>query len=145
MWYDLSDALERETFRLRCRQLESRPCMVELTEHRPRTLSANAYLHAIISWLALQVGVRAYYAKEQYYKRAANSDVFVVAKVDPVTGFTVETLRSTAELDEAALSLTIERFRTWSAEVAGVYLPSGEEHIALQRIQHDVDRAKKWL
>lgn len=145
MWYNLSDELERDAFRARCRMVEGRGSMVEFTEHRPRTLKTNAYLHAIISWLALQLGVRAYYAKEQYYKRAANADVFVVKEADPVTGVVVETLLSTTALPESVLSLTIERFRTWSADVAGVYLPSGEEHIALLRIQHDIERGRCWL
>lgn len=145
MWYNLSDAFELSQFVARSKVLIQRGGMVELTERRSRSLNANAYLHAIIAYLALQLGERPDYVKSVYYKKEANADLFVESKTDAVTGHETEFLRSSADLSEADFSLSIDRFRNWSADTCGVYLPAGDEHRALQRIMHDVDRAKAWL
>lgn len=145
MWYNLSDELERKRFATRAEHLSERGAMVELTEHRPRSLRANDYLHAIITCLALELGEHPEYVKQAYYKREANPDLFIIRKNDARTGKAVETLRSSAALNEDEFSLSITRFRDWSSRVCGVYLPSGDEHIALQRIQHDISRAAQWL
>lgn len=48
-------------------------------------------------------------------------------------------------MTQEELSLAIDRFRNWSADKAGIYIPSSEEYIALLHIQHDIDNAKNYL
>jgi len=57
----------------------------------------------------------------------------------------VTRLRSSRELSTDELTLTLERFRNWSARVAGVYIPSPDEHELVERMEVEVGRAREWL
>jgi len=147
MKYDLSNPLHRVQATTRLDALCKRGRgVVELREVRHgRTDRQNKYLHVCIAYLALQVGETAEYAKREWYKRAANRDVYEYAATDRLTGMEVTRLRSSRELSTDELTLTLERFRNWSARVAGVYIPSPDEHELVERMEVEVERAREWL
>ena len=66
-------------------------------------------------------------------------------KHDDILGDERTYLLSTTKLTQEELSLAIDRFRNWSADKAGIYIPSSEEYIALLHIQRDIDNAKNYL
>ena len=66
-------------------------------------------------------------------------------KHDDLLGTDREYVISTAKLTKEELSEAIERFRNWSSNVAGIYIPSSEEYIALLHIQHDIQNSKQYL
>ena len=120
--------------------------MFDLTERKPpRSILANKYLHALLSYFALQVGETAEYVKLHYYKELCNKEIFVREKADKFTGGTVRYLRSSSELDSAEFSLSIDRFRNWSSAVAGIYIPSADEHRLVTLMEMEVERAKEYL
>lgn len=145
MWYNLKNPLEIDQFKGRVTELRNKGAMVELTEKKPRSLQSNKYLHTILSYFGLQTGNTLAEVKELYYKRICNTDLFVRRKWDNVLGREREYLRSTTELTQEEISLSIDRFRTWSAQTADIYIPSSEEYIALLHIQHDIEQAKQYL
>ena len=54
-------------------------------------------------------------------------------------------LRSSAELTTAEMSLSIDRFRNWSASVAGIYLPSANEQQMLVYAQQEIERNREFI
>lgn len=145
MMYNTSNPLEVQNLRLRIDKLIAKGSMVEVVEKKARSLKSNAYLHTILSYFGLQTGNTLSEVKELYYKRICNPDLFVRSKHDNILGKDREYLRSTTELTQEEMSLSIDRFRTWASQTAEIYIPSSEEYIALLHIQHDLEQAKGYL
>ena len=124
MKYDLSKNIDRQRFKRRCNQLFEKKSLVELTDKTGRTLSQNNYLHLIIAYLASEIGVPVDYAKREYYKKAANGELFIRTMSDPVTNAQALTLRSSADLSREEMRTSIDRFRNWASQEAGIYLPA---------------------
>lgn len=143
MIYDLSNALDAERFKKRVNALFAKKKMVELTDASRRSLSANNYLHTILTYFGNEVGESMEYVKENYFKRLCNPDIFVYTKTDPVTGEEVERLRSTRDLSAEQMGTAIERFRNWAAQ-EGCYIPSGEEHEYLRQMEYENERMRIW-
>lgn len=144
MLYDLRNPLDRERFKRRCNTLYEKQGMVELSEKSKRTTQQNRYLHLIIGYLAIETANTLDYVKEVFYKRASNKELYAREKEDGILG-KVEYLRSSAELTKEEMTLSIERFRNWSSEVAGVYLPSANEQEFLASIEYEMSRYKQWI
>lgn len=144
MIYDLKNPLDRERFKRRCNALYSKQGVVELSEKTQRTSQQNRYLHLIIGYLAVETGNTLDYAKEVFYKRAANKALFVREKDDEYLG-KVEYLRSSADLSKEEMTLSIDRFRDWSSQTAGIYLPAANEQEFLASIEYELSRNKQWL
>lgn len=144
MLYDLKNPLDRERFKRRCNALFKKQGIVELSEKVKRSSQSNRYLHLIIGYLAMETGNTLDYAKEIFYKRAANSEIFVREKEDDLIG-KAEYLRSSADLTQEEFSLSIDRFRDWSSQTAGIYLPSPNEEQFLESIEYEMSRQQRWM
>jgi hypothetical protein len=144
MLYDLKNPLDRERFKRRCNALFKKQGIIELSEKVKRSSQSNRYLHLIIGYLAMETGNTLDYAKEVFYKRAANSEIFVREKDDELMG-KVEYLRSSADLTQEEFSLSIDRFRDWSSQTAGIYLPSPNEEQFLESIEYEMSRQQRWM
>ena len=144
MLYDLKNPLDRERFKRRCNALFVKQGIVELSERVKRSSQSNRYLHLIIGYLAMETGNTLEYTKEVFYKRAANSEIFVRAKEDEILGRT-EYLRSSAELTQEEFSLSVDRFRDWSSQTAGIYLPSPNEDQFLESNEYEMSRQQRWM
>ena len=59
-------------------------------------------------------------------------------------GQTVVRLRSTHDLTTDEMTLAIDRFKNYSASVAGLYLPDSTEYKALLWAQKQVDDYKQY-
>lgn len=146
MTYDLSNPLHAESFKKRCNSLFLKRCVVELTERKPqRTLSQNAYLHAILGFFGLQNGYTIEEVKRWFFKETCNRELFVIEKYDKINNITRKSLRSSASLTTEEMTLAIERFRNWAAQVADLYIPTPDEHRLVQQMQIEVERAKMFL
>lgn len=144
MLYDLKNPLDRERFKRRCNALFKKQGIVELSEKTIRSNQSNKYLHTLLGYLAMETGNTLEYAKEVFYKRTANKDIFVRIKDDELLG-KVEYLRSSASLSQEEFSTSIDRLRDWSSQVAGIYLPSPNEEQFLTSIEVEMSRYKQWL
>lgn len=145
MMYDLNNPLKRESFKTKCKKLLDSKAIVELTEKKERrSIAANAYLHVILSYFAAVTGNTMDYVKMNYYKLHCNRDIFVVEKDDKFLGKT-RMIRSSASLDKDEMSLSIERFRNFASEEAGIYIPSGEEGRLLQQCEIEIEQNKEFI
>lgn len=145
MIYDLNNEFDQQRFKSRCNALYKRGGMVELTEKKiRRTIPQNAYLHLILGWFAMETGNSLDFVKREYFKRHINSEIFTIEREDEFLG-KVQVLRSSRDLDTAEMTLAINRFRDWSSNEAGIYLPSPEEQAFLQTIEIEMMRHKEYL
>lgn len=145
MVYDTSNPLDKANFLLRAKKLAESGKIVELTEKKlRRSLPQNKYLHVILAYFGTQTGNTLEWVKQQYYKKLVNPDLFIREKEDKYLG-RIKVLRSSADLDTAEMSLSIERFRNWAAQEAGIYIPSADEAILIQQMEIEIERNKEFL
>ena len=143
--FNLSNPLDNANFLLRAKKLAESGKIVELTEKKPkRSLPANRYLHVILAYFGTQTGNTTEWVKQQYYKKLVNPDLFIREKEDKYLG-KIKVLRSSADLDTAEMSLSIERFRNWAAQEVGIYIPSADEAILIQQMEIEIERNKEFL
>lgn len=145
MIYNTSNPLDKANFLLRAKKLAESGKVIELTEKKPRrSLPQNKYLHVILAYFGTQTGNTLEWVKQQYYKKLVNPDLFIREKEDKYLG-RIKVLRSSADLDTAEMSLSIDRFRNWSAQEAGVYIPAADEAILIQQMEIEIERSKEFL
>lgn len=145
MIYDTSNPLDKANFMLRAKKLAESGKVIELTEKKPRrSLPQNKYLHVILAYFGTQTGNTLEWVKQQYYKKLVNPDLFIREKEDKYLG-RIKVLRSSADLDTAEMSLSIERFRNWAAQEVGIYIPSVDEAILIQQMEIEIERNKEFL
>ena len=142
MVYDTSNPLDKANFLLRAKKLAESGRVIEMTEKKPRrSLPQNKYLHVILAYFGAQTGNTLEWVKHQYYKKLVNPDLFIREKEDKYLG-RIKVLRSSADLDTSEFSLSIERFRNWASQEAGIYLPSADEYIIIQQMEIEIERNK---
>ena len=143
--FNLSNPLDNANFLLRTKKLAESGKIVELTEKKPRrSLPQNKYLHVLLAYFGTQTGNTLEWVKQQYYKKLVNPDLFIREKEDKYLG-KIKVLRSSADLDTSEFSLSIERFRNWASQEAGIYLPSADEYIIIQQMEIEIERNKEFL
>lgn len=145
MIYNTSNPLDKANFLLRAKKLAESGVIVDLIEKKPRrSLPQNKYLHVILAYFGTQTGNTLEWVKQQYYKKLVNPDLFIREKEDKYLG-KIKVLRSSADLDTSEFSLSIERFRNWAAQEAGIYIPSADEAILIQQMEIEIERSKEFL
>lgn len=145
MIYDTSNPLDKANFLLRANKLAESGKVIELTEKKPRrSLPQNKYLHVLLAYFGTQTGYTLEWVKQQYYKKLVNPDLFIREKEDKYLG-RIKVLRSSADLDTSEFSLSIERFRNWASQEAGIYLPSADEYIIIQQMEIEIEKNKEYL
>ena len=142
----LSDEFDCQKASVRFEYLKGKGATIEMTEKKPlRSDKQNRYLHLILGWFALEYGETAAYVKEEFFKRTANPDIFVYEHVNRKTGEVRTALRSSANLDTREMAIAIERFRNWSSQTAGIYLPAPNEDKFLEQIMRDLEMYNNQL
>ena len=143
--FDTSNPLDKANFLLRAKKLAESGKIVELTEKKPRrSLPQNKYLHVILAYFGTQTGNTLEWVKQQYFKKLVNPDLFIREKEDKYLG-KIKVLRSSADLDSSEFSLSIERFRNWSAQEAGIYIPSADESILIQQMEIEISKNSEFI
>ena len=145
MRYDGTNALHAAQARAKLEKLIRDGKVFDLTEKKPqRTLNQNSYLHVLISYFACQTGNTAEWVKREYYKKLVNSSLFIREREDRFLG-KVKYLRSSADLTTEEMTLSIDRFRNWSAESAGIYLSSPDEGRLISLMEMEIERNKEFI
>lgn len=145
MLFNLQNEFEIPRFKEYVNRLFKERALVEVKKKNPRrTLAQNAYLHLLLGYFGSEYGCSLEEAKLDYYKRTCNRDLFERTTVNR-KGKEVTFLRSSAELTTSEMRLSIDRFRNWSSSVAGIYLPSADEHQMLVYAQQQTERSIEFL
>lgn len=144
MKYDLSNELQRGQFNVRAASLLKKGSVVELKECKVRSLRQNSFLHVALGYFAAQTGNTLEYVKQYYYKRLVNPDIFRRERDDKYLGH-IEVWRSSASLTQEEMSLSIDRFRNWSASEAGIYIPSPDDARLVQLMEIEIEKYKEYI
>ena len=145
MRYNGSNPLHAMQARQRLEKLIREGKIFDLTQKKPkRTLSQNSYLHLILAYFACQTGDTLEWVKREYYKKLVNPATFIRERDDPYLG-RVKYLRSSADLETDEMTLTIDRFRNWSASEAGVYLPAPDDLRLMELAEIEIERNKEYI
>lgn len=145
MIYDLKNQVHRDQFSRRCKTLlEKGYDVVELKVRTSRSLRQNAYLHLILGWFAAETGNMRDFVKREYFKRLVNPEIFVRYVDDRWLGKT-EVILSSAEVTKEDMTTAIERFRNWSSQEAGIYLPSADEKNYLEQLEIELGRYRDLI
>ena len=145
MIFNLNNSFEHDRFKEYVNQLYKQKAIVEVKKKLPnRTLAQNSYLHLLLGYFGGEYGCSLGEAKIDFYKRTCNRDLFERKTVNK-KGNEVTYLRSSAELTTGEMTLSIDRFRNWSASVAGIYLPAANEHQMLIYAQQEIQRNQEFI
>ena len=125
MIFNLSNHYEIPKFKEYVNKLFSERAVVEVKKKLPnRTLAQNSYLHLLLG----------YFNRDLFERKTVNKK-----------GNEVTYLRSSAELTTGEMTLSIDRFRNWSASVAGIYLPAANEQQMLIYAQQEIERNNEFI
>lgn len=114
-------------------------------EEKKRTSLQNRFIHAAIGLLAIHLGLKLDYVKDEYFKKECNPDIFVRRQYDPNVKRDVEVVRSSASLTVDEMSTAIDRFLRWCVQEFDFYIPDGDEYHFLKQMEVEVARHKQWL
>ena len=98
----------------------------------------------LLGYFGSEYGCSLEEVKIDFYKRTCNRDLFERKTVNK-KGKEITYLRSSAELTTGEMTLSIDRFRNWSASVAGIYLPAANEQQMLIYAQQEVERNNGFI
>lgn len=143
--FNLQNEYDIPKFKAYVNKLFQERAVVEVKKKLPnRTLAQNSYLHLLLGFFGSQYGCSLEEAKIDFYKRTCNRDLFERKTVNKM-GKEVTYLRSSAELTTGEMTLSIDRFRNWSASVAGIYLPAANEQQMLVYAQQEIERNNEFI
>ena len=142
MIFNLNNPIDRSKATKRIRELWQKNAVVELKEKRLRTLKQNSYLHVILSYFGVELGYTLEEAKKLY--KVLNKDLYEYEKPG-LFQKPEKFYRSSAELDTAELTITIDKFRNYSSIEAGTYLPGPNEKGYIQEAEIRVSRNQQYL
>ena len=133
MYYDLSNPTDLKSAQSRWDFLVAKQKRINLSEkRRKRTYSQNRYLHLLLGWFALETGYTLSEAKHIY--KMMSKVIFVYTKKG------IKFVKSSADIDTKQMTITIERFRNYSNDTAGIYLPSPNETEFLNNIENQMSK-----
>ena len=145
MIFNLSNPYEVQSFKENVTRLIKSGGYVELKRKSPkRSLSQNAYLHVALGYFGCEYGLSLEEVKVDIFKRECNRDLFEREGMNK-KGQTVKYLRSSADLTSAEMTLAIERFRNYSASVAGIYIPAPNEAQFLAYCEQQIERNREYI
>lgn len=144
MIYELSDAADRDKLLTAVlRDIEKAGGTVEYTHRRQRSLNQNSYLHVLCAFFACQYGCSEDYAKRIFYKQTCNADIYRMTRRNNRGEF-YDDWRSSASLSSEEMSVSIDRFKIWAAEI-GITLPDADDHKFIVHCQKEIERNKQFL
>lgn len=144
MIYDLKNPIELRESEIYYKKLVKEGAVMEIKKKHPtRSLPQNAYLHLILGFFACEYGCSLDYVKREFYKKVCNKPIFERKKTAKNGEIIIE-LRSSRDLDKEEMTLSIERFRNWSA-AEGIYLPDANEHHLMDYMRREINRNKEFI
>lgn len=145
MIYDLKSEYQAQNAKEYLANLITAKAVIELKrKDTSRTIPQNSYLHLLLGWYASEYGTSIEEVKVDIYKRACNREIYEREKTNK-NGQIVKYLRSSRELTKEEMTTSIERFRNYAADVAGIYLPAPDEKAFLLHIRQEIERNKEYL
>ena len=140
MIFDFSNELQVEQFKTKAAHYIAKGAKIEFKVCRKsRTLPQNAYLHAALSYLAIQTGYTLEEIKQLH--KQLNPDIYQINK--NISGTAITLYKSTAKLTKEEFTLAIERTLTQAANI-GIYIPEPKNKELVQQMLNEIEQSKQW-
>ena len=128
MIYNLDLKFDKQKALTRFTYLVENKKTIELTEKKlSRSLNQNSYLHLILGWFGMEFGYSLTEVKTLY--KRLSKDIFEYEKSN------IKFFKSSANINTSEMTISIERFRDWSVQSGGFYIPSPDEKDYLKEIE----------
>ena len=134
MLLDLSKEIDRSKFQDRSKNLLEKRCIIDLTEKTGRTIKQNKYLHVILSYFGSELGYTLPESKTLF--KTLNKEIFHYEKNK------CNFVKSSADVTKVELTKSIDLFRRWSNDNAGLYIPEANEKEFLTQIEIQTSQNK---
>lgn len=120
-------------------------CILEINKKRKtRTVSQNAYLHLLLTYVCYQIGESLSYFKQVIWKQIIAPEVFKDEYKNPLTGEVRENWKSSSDLDTKEMTMAINKLKHWSSMELGIYLPDANETDLLIQIEKEINSEWKY-
>lgn len=145
MIFDLNSEIDRQKLDDRVAKAKNQLKRVEFTiKAEKRTMAQNRYIHVLLGYFALEMHISLDEAKLEYFKKLVNRDIFIINKTLPLIGDVV-IIRSSADITDQEMTLAIDRFITWSKDIANIPLPKSTDYLFIQEAELRVSQNEYWL
>ena len=146
MIYNLKNEFQLLNFKSKCEYYINKGVIVELKlKPESKTYPQLKYMHILLRYVACETGYDEDYIERNYFKIAANKDIFVQEIADRYTNKVCIALRSCATLTKEEMTTAIERFRNWASMTVGIYLPEPYEGQMLAEVESMIEKNKEYL
>lgn len=146
MIYNGANEFDQERARARLESLIVKGKRFEIIQKNEKiSIPFNGYLHLCLSWFALEVGEKVDYIKQEVFKKQINPEIFETERVNPRTGEIRTEWKSIKDVTPEELSLSLERFKIYAAQEAGIVIPDAEKRSFLNHIENEISKNKQWL
>lgn len=137
MRFKLKDTAELDRAADYLAKLAGREAVVDIKRWNPnRTLQQNKFYHVVLAYWGLQTGYTSEEAKQLI--KQMQPDIYIYEKNDKTF------IRSSASINTADMSRSIDRFRQWSAE-QGIDLPSADDKNFLEWCEQQIENTGAYL
>ena len=147
MTYDLNDPRDYLAALNYLNRLKDQGAKAELKKVvRQRTNKQNSYLYLILNYFASQYGCTRTEAKEVFFKRIVNRELFKSVRTNRF-GKEVVTYRSTADLTASEMISAINNFREWCLiETDGLLqLPDPDDYQAIRHCEQEIENNAPYI
>lgn len=146
MRYDLSKDWDCEKLDIAIERDKRLKKIVEYkVPSKKRSLKINAYLHVLIQYFACEYGETTEYVKDSIYKKIVNDEIYVSEYKNIKQDYTRQNIRSSADLTDAEMALSIERFKNYAAKEAGILLPASDQREFLEHCMNEIEKNRYYI
>ena len=139
MFYNAEKPIDVQRAIVKFKHLIEKKKTFELKEKfKKRSISQNSYLHLLFSWFALETGYTTEEVKQEIFKKIVNPEYFYEGEFGNL--IKIERWRSSASLNTQEMTICIDRFRNYSSQKAGIYLPEPNDLTLLQEIEIEISK-----
>ena len=145
MKYNLKNKIDIQSFKFKSNVLIGNESFVELKRiAEKRTNPQNRYFHLLVSWFAIEYGETKQYVKQIIIKQKIYPELFKTTYTNKKTGVKRVEWKSTADINEREMSITINKFRKYASD-GGIYLPEANENEFLKHIEIEIEKYKTYI
>lgn len=133
MEYNLSKEIDRARFQEKAAYFLMKESKVELVKRREkRSFNQNAYLHLVLSWLGIEMGLNLEQTKQSIWKQIICPDIFKIKVND------FDVYKSSSDLNTLEMTQAIDALRNWASIELGCYLPEPHESEILASMNNQI-------
>lgn len=143
--FNLKSQIAVQNFDVWTAKMKAEKKRVKCEDLEPKSLSQNAYIHLLFSWVALNTGYTKEYVKQVLFKQFANKDIFVIEGVNEQNGEIYTYIRSWATVTKEEADISISRFIDYCKLNGDIAIPDRDNKADISYIQYEIFNNQKYV